>query len=53
MDSQQSGDPQVDATDIAFALGSFTGANFHAINNLNREFDKKKEEIARLKEDLE
>ena len=40
--TQQYGDPQVDAVDTASALGAFTGANFHAIDSLNREFDKKK-----------
>ena len=39
--TQQSGDPQVDATDAASVLGAFTGANFHAVTTLNREFDKK------------
>ena len=29
------------------------GANFHAVNSLNRVFDKKKVEIIRLKEELE
>ena len=43
----------MDATDTASTLGDFTCANFHAINNLNNEFDKKKKEIARLKEELE
>ena len=43
----------MDATDTASALGDFIGANFHAINNLNNEFDKEKKEIARLKEELE
>ena len=51
--TQQSGDPQVDATDVASVLGAFTGANFHSINTLNMEFDKKKVEIIRLKEELE
>ena len=39
--TQQSGDPQVDAIDVASVLGDFTGANFHAVTTLNREFDKK------------
>ena len=43
----------MDATDAASVLGDFTGAKFHAINTLNREFDKKNEEIIRLKEELE
>ena len=43
--NQQSGDPQVDAADTASTLGAFTSAKFHAIDSLNREFDKKKEEI--------
>ena len=51
--TQQSGDPQVDVADIASALGSFTGAKFHAIHYLNKEFDKKKEQIIKLKEELE
>ena len=51
--TQQSGDPQVDAVDTATALGAFTGANIHAVSNLNREFDKRKEEITQLKEELE
>ena len=40
--TQQSGDPQLDATDTAAALGAFMGANFHAVNTLNKEFDKRK-----------
>ena len=51
--TQQSGDPQVDAIDTVAALGAFTGANIHAVSNLNREFDKRKEEITQLKEELE
>jgi len=51
--TQQSGDPQVDAADTAAALGAFIGANIHAISNLNREFDRRKEEITQLKEELE
>ena len=43
----------MDATDAASILGAFTGANFHAVNTLNKEFDKKKEEIIILKEELE
>ena len=43
----------MDATETASALGAFTGAKFHAIDNLNNEFDKKKKEISRLKEELE
>ena len=34
-------------------MGAFTGANIHAISNLNREFDRRKEEITQLKEELE
>jgi len=34
-------------------LGAFTGANIHAVSNLNREFDRRKEEITQLKEELE
>ena len=51
--TQRSSDPQVDATDDAYVLGAFTGANFDAVNTLNREFDKQKVEIIRLKEELE
>ena len=51
--TQQSGDPQVDAANTASVLGAFTGANLHTINSLNRVFDKKKEEITKLKEELE
>ena len=40
------------ATDANSVLGDFTGANFHVVNILNREFDKKKEEIIILKEEL-
>ena len=43
----------MDATDVASILGAFTGANFHAVNSLNREFDTKKVEIIILKEELE
>ena len=41
------------ATDTASILGAFTGANFDVVNTLNREFDKQKAEIVRLKEDME
>ena len=51
--TQQSGDPQVDAVDTTAALGAFTGENLHVVNTLNREFDKRKEEISKLKEELE
>ena len=40
--TQHSGDPQLDATDTTIALGAFTGANIHAVSNLNREFDRRK-----------
>ena len=43
----------MDATDAASISGAFTGANFHAVNTLNKEFDKKKAEIIRLKVELE
>ena len=43
--TEQSSDPQVDATDTIAALGAFTGANIHVVSNLNREFDRRKEEI--------
>ena len=42
----------MDATDITSALGAFTSANFHVVNSFNGEFDKKKEEITKLKEEL-
>ena len=38
--TQRSSDPQAYATDAAFVLGAFTGANLDAVNTLNREFDK-------------
>ena len=41
--TQQSGELQVDATDIAVALGAFIGANLHAVNTLNMDFDRIKE----------
>ena len=43
----------MDASYAASILGDFTGANFDAVNTLNREFDKQKEEIVSLKEELE
>ena len=43
----------MDATDAAFVLVAFTGANFGVVNSLNREFDKHKAEIVTLKEELE
>ena len=43
----------MDATDIASVLGDFIGANFDVVNTLNREFDKQKAEIVKLKEELE
>ena len=43
----------MDATDAASVLGAFTGANFDVVNTLNKEFNKQKEEIVRLKEELE
>ena len=43
----------MDATDVASILGDFTGANFNVGNTLNREFDKQKAEIVKLKEELE
>ena len=51
--TQKSSDPQVDATDVASILGAFTGANFHAVTTLNKEFDKKKAKVIRLNEELE
>ena len=48
----QSSDPQAYATDVAFVLGAFTGANMDVVNSLNREFDKKKAKIVSLKEAL-
>ena len=43
----------MDSIDIASILGDFTGANFNVGNTLNREFDKQKAEIVKLKEELE
>ena len=43
----------MDATDGASILGAFIGSNFDVVNTLNREFDKQKEEIVILKEELE
>ena len=43
----------MDAADTASVLGAFTSANLHAINYLNMGFDKQKEEITKLKEELE
>ena len=51
--TQRFGDPHVDATDDASILGAFIGANFDAINTLNKEFDKNKAQIIRLKEEQE
>ena len=38
----QSSDPQAYATDAAYVLGAFTGANLDDVNSLNKEFDKQK-----------
>ena len=46
--TQQSGDPQVDAVETTTTLGAFTCANLGAVNTLNGEFDKRKEEISKL-----
>ena len=43
----------MDATDAISILGAFTSANFDVVNTLNREFDKQKEDIVSLKEELE
>ena len=43
----------MDATDATSVLGAFTGANFYVVNTLNREFNKQKVEIVRLKEEME
>ena len=51
--TQQSGDPQIDAVDSATTLGAFTGANLDAVLTLNKEFDKRKEEMKRLQEELD
>ena len=51
--TQQSGDSQVDAVDTTSILGAFTGENLHAINYLNKAFDKKMEEIIKLNGELE
>ena len=51
--TQQFSDPQVHAADTAVALGAFTGSNLHVVNTLNMEFDRRKEDIKKLKEQLE
>ena len=51
--TQQSGDPQVDVVDTASIWGAFKRTNLHAINSFNRAFDKQKEEIIKLKGELE
>ena len=51
--TQQSGDPQVDAVDTTAALGAFIAANAHAVNTLNVELDRRKEEISKLKEEMD
>ena len=43
----------MDAIDTAYVLGDFIGAKFYVVNTLNRELDKRKEEIIILKEELE
>ena len=40
----------MDVADTTAALGAFIGANIHVVSNLNREFDRRKEEITQLKE---
>ena len=39
--------------DSATVLGSFTGANLSAVLTMNKEFDKRKEEMKRLEEELD
>ena len=51
--TQHSSDPQVDAVDTTTALGAFTGANLDAVNTLNRELERRKEEIIKLEEELD
>ena len=51
--TQQSRDPWVEVIDTTIALGAFTGANLNAVNTLNMEFDRMKEEISNLKEELD
>ena len=34
-------------------MGRFTGANLHVVYTLKREFDRRKEQIRKMKEDLE
>ena len=51
--TQQFGDPQVDVVDTTTALGAFTGANLDAVNTLNRELERRKEEIIKLEEELD
>ena len=41
--TQQSSDPQVDDVDATASFGAFTGANFHAMKTLDKEFDRRKE----------
>ena len=50
--TQQFGDPQIDAVDSTTTLGAFTGANLDAVLTLNKEFDKRKEEMRKLQEEL-
>ena len=51
--TQQSGDPQIDAVDSSTILGAFTSANLDAVLTLNKEFEKRKEEMKRLEEELD
>ena len=34
-------------------MGAFTGANLDVVNTLNKEFDRREQEITQLKEELE
>ena len=43
----------MDAVDTATTLGAFIGAKLHAINTLNREFDRRKEDISKMKEEID
>ena len=48
--TQQSSDPQVYCIDTATALGAFTRENLDALTTLNKELDRKKEEVKKLEE---
>ena len=46
--TQQSGDPHIDVVDSTTYLEAFTGVNLDAFLTLNKEFDKRKEEMKRI-----